>query len=103
MTYTLLVNIYSQAGKEAEVKAILAQAAAIYVKDKGTLAWFVMQDTKDPTSFAIVERYEQESDVETHHANPHYSEVPKLLGPVVDPARPPKISYYNEFEPSSGA
>jgi quinol monooxygenase YgiN len=61
MVFTLVVHLFTQPGKEAQMKSELVKASQAYSKDKGTLAWFVMQDAKEPTKWVIVERYETQS------------------------------------------
>ncbi|KAJ6495461.1 hypothetical protein C8R45DRAFT_1134174 [Mycena sanguinolenta] len=97
MVFTLIVHLWSQPGKEAEIKALLAEASQIYSKDQGTIDWFVMQDAQDPTAWSIVERYEQESDLKTHQANPYYKKFGELGGPLLDPARPIQVLSHNEL------
>ncbi|KAJ9124946.1 hypothetical protein QFC24_002878, partial [Naganishia onofrii] len=55
-----------------KLKDKLVEAAAVYKKDRETLDWYVMQDPKDETKFAIVERYEQESSQQYHLNNPYW-------------------------------
>ncbi|KAJ6464521.1 hypothetical protein C8R45DRAFT_501319 [Mycena sanguinolenta] len=97
MVFILIVHLWTQPGKEAEMKAVLVEASQIYSKDQGTINWFVMQDAKDPTAWSIVERYDQESDVKTHQENPYYKKFRDLVGPLVDSARPMQILSYNEL------
>ncbi|KAK7001598.1 DNA repair protein [Favolaschia claudopus] len=101
--FTIIAHLYTLPGKEAEAKAKLAEASRTYLKDNGTLAWTPMQDAKDPTAWAIVERYEQQSDVKTHQANPFFKAFPKVMGPLLDPKRPMKLAYYHEVETGSRA
>ena len=63
MVYTIVVHLYAKAGEEniSKLSAKLIEASRVYSKDRETISWFVMQDTKDPRAFTIVERYEQES------------------------------------------
>ncbi|KAF8188782.1 hypothetical protein K438DRAFT_1722375 [Mycena galopus ATCC 62051] len=98
MVYTLVVHLYTQPGKEAEMKNLLVESSQIYSKDKGTIAWFVMQDAKDPTAWSIVERYENESDFTTHQANPHFVVFQKIVGPLLDSERPPQILPHYELD-----
>lgn len=59
MVYTIVVHLYTKDDPNAieKVKSKLAEASAVYCKDKETLNWCVMQDHKDPRKFCIVERY----------------------------------------------
>jgi quinol monooxygenase YgiN len=63
MVYTIVVHLYAKDDADAikKLHSKLVEASEVYSKDKETLSWFVMQDHKDPRSFTIVERYEQES------------------------------------------
>lgn len=63
MIYTIVVHLYAKDGEEniSKLSAKLIEASRVYSQDKETISWFVMQDTKDPRAFTIVERYEQES------------------------------------------
>ncbi|KAF8211820.1 hypothetical protein K438DRAFT_1808020 [Mycena galopus ATCC 62051] len=103
MVYTIIAHLYTQPGKEAEMKNVLVEAARIFSKDKGTIAWFVMQDEKDPTAWATVERYENEgvSSTPMPHANPHYAMLQKLVGPWLDSERPMRIHRHNELDASA--
>jgi hypothetical protein len=58
-----VVHLYAKNSTSAidDIKWKLKQASEVYIKDRETLSWFVMQDVKDPRAFAIVERYQQES------------------------------------------
>ncbi|CAF1337485.1 unnamed protein product [Rotaria sp. Silwood1] len=70
----------------------------LMIKDKGTIDWFVSQDVADPTKFAIVERYEQQSDLQTHINNPYY----KLFGAYVKPllSKPLELHSVEELDTS---
>lgn len=72
MVYTIVVHMYAKADAESisKLKAKLVEASQVYSKDKETLSWYVMQDTKDERKFCIVERYLQES-VRYHFIHPH--------------------------------
>lgn len=63
MVYTIVVHLVSKDDPEciAKLSAKLVEASQVYSKDKETLSWFVMQDTKDKRKFCIVERYLKES------------------------------------------
>lgn len=101
MVFTIIVHLTVKEEHVDKVKAKLIEASRVYANDKGTIDWFVSQgknqpssfhratwvtrhletDAADPTKFAIVERYEQQSDVQTHIDNPYY----KLFGAYVKP------------------
>ena len=80
MVYTIVVHLYAKDEPSAveKIKAKLVEAASVYRKSEGTIDWFVMQDTKDPRAFTIVERYESlevsaandegGEDAEQHHS-----------------------------------
>lgn len=86
--YTLVVHLYAKDDQEAikKLSAKLQEASQVYSNDKETLGWFVvtvpystlcrglifssrsvMQDTKDPRAFTIVERYANEGSQKYHH------------------------------------
>ncbi|WVR00231.1 hypothetical protein IAU59_007373 [Kwoniella sp. CBS 9459] len=92
MVFTLVVRLQAKSDKVQAVKDALAEAAAIYVNDKETLNWHVMQDTSDETQFIIVERYERPESVEIHFANPVFGEKvrPNLVKPY-------EVTKLNEF------
>jgi len=79
------------------MKAVLLEASQTYVKDEGTLNWFVMQDTKDPTAWSIVERYEEESSLKPHTENPYFKKFMEDIGPLVDPSKERQILTHNEL------
>lgn len=63
MVYTIVVHLVAKDDAECirKLSAKLVEASQVYSQDKETLSWFVMQDTKEPRKFCIVERYAQES------------------------------------------
>ena len=92
MVFCIIVHLTAKSEHVDKVKAKLIEASRLYVKDKGTIDWYVSQgkrksvlfyhlqkdiifhskiDVNDSTKFAIVERYEQQSDVQTHINNPY--------------------------------
>ncbi|TIA81258.1 hypothetical protein E3P98_02197 [Wallemia ichthyophaga] len=86
MVYTLIVHMRAKPETVEEVKGKLHEASRIYRNDKETIDWHVMQDPKDATKFAVVERYEQES---SHIAFDPYV-VPRL-------AEEMQLSRFEEF------
>ncbi|GHJ84681.1 hypothetical protein NliqN6_1083 [Naganishia liquefaciens] len=95
MVYTIIVHLQSKPDCVQKLKDKLVEAAAVYRKDKETLDWHVMQDPKDDTKFAIVERYEQESSQQYHLNNPYW----KTFDPYVIPllAKPMDLTRWEEM------
>jgi len=114
MVFTIIVHLAAKSEHVEKVKAKLIEASRVYTKDKGTIDWFVSQgkksvlfwclkedltyyskaDAADSSKFAIVERYEQRSDVQTHINNPYY----KLFGAYVKPLlSKPLVCYYLNY------
>ncbi|CAF1166689.1 unnamed protein product [Adineta ricciae] len=83
MVFTIIVHLDVKSEHIDKVKAKLIEANRVYAKDKGTIDWFVSQDVNDPTKFAIVERYEQRSDLQTHINNPYYKEFGRYVKPLL--------------------
>ncbi|KAJ7132318.1 hypothetical protein C8R44DRAFT_612525 [Mycena epipterygia] len=100
MVYTIIVHMYVKEGKEVEEKmrAKLTEASQIYSKDPETINWFVMQDSKDPRAWCIVERFEQESSLKIHVENPYYKTFAPDVGPLLNTPGDMKIQYCNELD-----
>jgi len=97
MVFPAIVHFWTLPGKEAEMKAVLLKASQTYLKDEGTLNWFVMQDTKDPTAWSAVERYENESCLKTHFENPYFKKFTEDVVPLLDSSKERQILTYNEL------
>ncbi|KDE02314.1 hypothetical protein, variant, partial [Microbotryum lychnidis-dioicae p1A1 Lamole] len=96
MVLCILVSIALNSESSAEeVKSRLVEFAQSYRSDQGTLDWHVMQNPKDKTKFAIVERYTDGKAIKTHTANPLYPKFGKWIAPLV--ASPPVITVYTEL------
>ncbi|THW03231.1 hypothetical protein D6D26_03661 [Aureobasidium pullulans] len=85
MVYTLVVHLYAKEDQESINKLIakLQEASQVYTNDKECLGWFVMQDTKDPRAFTIVERYAHESSQKYHLENPYWQTFDKYVIPLL--------------------
>ncbi|KAM0748215.1 hypothetical protein T439DRAFT_328196 [Meredithblackwellia eburnea MCA 4105] len=81
MVITALATIIVKPESADEVKGKLAEFAASYRKDEGTLSWFVNQDPKNPGKFVLVERYENEAALTVHRANPTFKGFFPFLKP----------------------
>ncbi|KAM0787168.1 hypothetical protein ACM66B_006418 [Microbotryomycetes sp. NB124-2] len=77
------------------VASRLVEFSERYKKDQGTLDWFVLQDPKDATKFAIYERYEDKGAIKTHAANPAFKEFGAFFKPLL--AAAPVLSLYEEL------
>ncbi|KAF8211811.1 hypothetical protein K438DRAFT_1807993 [Mycena galopus ATCC 62051] len=97
MVETVIVHFWTAPGKEAEMKAVLLEAAETYLKDPGTLNWFVMQDPKDPSAWSIVERYEDEAAMKVHFENPHFKKFMTDVGPLTEGTQERQILTYTEL------
>ncbi|KAK1947369.1 hypothetical protein P3T76_001379 [Phytophthora citrophthora] len=99
MVYTLVVHIHAKEGKDVEdkIRNKLIEASQTYMKDAEVIGWHVMQDHVDTRKWTIVERYERQSSLEIHVANPYYAEFGAYMGQFVDAQ---EISQYNELDTS---
>ncbi|KAK4047277.1 hypothetical protein OIO90_006238 [Microbotryomycetes sp. JL221] len=88
LAYVVSLEIKNESDAST-VATKLVEFAEQYKKDKGTLAWFVMQDPKDARKFAIYERYEDKG------ANPTFKEFGAFFKPLL--ASAPKLTLYEEL------
>ncbi|KAI5454248.1 hypothetical protein NCC49_004308 [Naganishia albida] len=95
MVYTIIVHLQSKPDCVQKLKDKLVEAAGVYRKDKETLDWHVMQDPKDETKFAIVERYEQESSQQYHLNNPYWKTFDPYVMPLL--AKPMDLTRWEEM------
>ncbi|EOR02911.1 hypothetical protein J056_003473 [Wallemia ichthyophaga EXF-994] len=95
MVYTLIVHMRAKPETVEEVKGKLHEASRIYRNDKETIDWHVMQDPKDATKFAVVERYEQESSQHYHLTNPYWQTFDPYVVPRL--AEEMQLSRFEEF------
>ncbi|CEJ83091.1 Putative Antibiotic biosynthesis monooxygenase [[Torrubiella] hemipterigena] len=100
MVYTIVVHLYAKEGEDniARLHAKLIEASRIYSQDKETISWFVMQDTKDPRAFTIVERYEKESSQEYHLNNPYWKTFDPYVIPLLE--KPMDLRRFEELDTS---
>ncbi|KAJ3283519.1 hypothetical protein HDU79_008987 [Rhizoclosmatium sp. JEL0117] len=97
MVHTVVVHLYAKDDAEAiaKVASKLVEASQIYVKDKGTLDWFVMQDHQDKRAFTIVERYDVEASLDIHRANPFFATFGPYMQPLLE--KPYEVRRFNEL------
>lgn len=94
--YCVVANLRVKPEHAGDMARKLVEAAQTYRKDQGTLAWHVHRSEQDPNLFVIYERYGQKSDLDTHRANPYYSEFGKTIGPWLDGRA--EITFLEELE-----
>ena len=63
--------------------SVKVEADVIFLSRIKEHLFCVATDVTDATKFAIAERYEQESDVETHVNNPYYKEFGAYVKPLL--------------------
>jgi quinol monooxygenase YgiN len=89
LTRSLFVRLEAKPGKENDVAAFLAQGLELANQEKTTPVWFAFRLA--PTTFAIVDAFEDESGRQTHLTGPSakalMSQAPTLLAspPVIEP------------------
>ncbi|KAJ7777952.1 hypothetical protein DFH07DRAFT_796793 [Mycena maculata] len=100
MVYTVVAHLHAKEGADVEqkIRSTLTEASQVYSKDKETLSWLVMQDTKDPRAWCIIERYEQESSLEEHRANPYHKTFAPAIVQLLD--QPFQLYRFNELDTS---
>ncbi|KAI4524382.1 hypothetical protein EV122DRAFT_261689 [Schizophyllum commune] len=99
MVYTIVVHLYAKDEPSAveKIKAKLVEAASVYRKSEGTIDWFVMQDTKDPRAFTIVERYESlEHQKKYHLGDPYWPTFDPYVEPLLE--KPMDIHRLDELD-----
>ena len=100
MVYTITVHLYANSDPSSidRLKAKLIDASRVYIKDKETIDWFVMQSTQDPRSFTIVERYENEGSLKYHHENPYFKAFFPYVNPLLE--KPMDVMTHEELDTS---
>ncbi|TPX58356.1 hypothetical protein PhCBS80983_g03185 [Powellomyces hirtus] len=79
--FTITASIKANPSSVAQVRALLAEASNVYVRDPGTQAWLVHQSADVPTDFLIVEVYDNPAALQTHLANPYYAAFMERIKP----------------------
>lgn len=98
MVFTIVANLQAKQEYIPAIKAKLIDASRVYQEDKGTIDWFVHQSRNDPSSFIIVERFEDEAGVKVHQENPYYKAFGLYMGPIL--AEPVRVQQFNELDTS---
>ncbi|PNH43910.1 hypothetical protein VD0004_g3650 [Verticillium dahliae] len=100
MVYTITVHLYANDHPDSidRIKAKLIEASRVYVNDRETVNWFVMQDVHNPRAFTIVERFEQESSQKYHLENPYWKTFDPYVMPLLQ--RPMDLRRHEELDTS---
>ncbi|KAG7106727.1 hypothetical protein HYQ45_018367 [Verticillium longisporum] len=100
MVYTITVHLYANDHPDSidRINAKLIEASRVYVNDRETVNWFVMQDVHDPRAFTIVERFEQESSQKYHLENPYWKTFDPYVKPLLE--RPMDLRRHEELDTS---
>ncbi|KAH7366784.1 hypothetical protein B0T11DRAFT_47229 [Plectosphaerella cucumerina] len=98
MVYTITVQLHANDHPDsvARLKAKLIEASRVYVNDRETINWFVMQDVHDPRSFTVVERFENEASQKYHLENPYWKTFDPYVVPLLD--RPMDLRRHEELD-----
>ncbi|KAI8711055.1 ABM domain-containing protein [Fusarium sp. LHS14.1] len=93
----VIVHLYAKDSPEAiaSTQKALAEAAAVYTQDEGTLAWLPIQDTADKRAFAVFEKFVSEDALQAHRDHSYRSQ---FLGNLKDALeRPPQQAVYEKL------
>lgn len=63
MSVIIIVHLYTKDSPEMveKVHKTLLEAAQVYRRDEGTVAWLPVQDTADQRAFSIFEKFDSEN------------------------------------------
>ncbi len=68
----LIVDFFTDPAKHEEATALLTQHVEDGRHDAGNLAFFVLQDQREPGRFTSMECWEDEAAIQNHDAQPHH-------------------------------
>lgn len=63
MSVIIIVHLYAKDSPEmvGKVHKTLVEAAKVYGRDKGTVAWLPVQDIADQRAFSVFEKFDSEN------------------------------------------
>jgi quinol monooxygenase YgiN len=79
----VFATVCAQAGKEAEIQAVLSELAAESVKEPGVVHYMVHVDPKNPANFYVFEIYKDQAAADSHMKSPHLAAAFAKAGPLV--------------------
>ena len=88
----VVARIKAKPEKVGEVRELLRGLVEPTRKESGCISYELLQNTKDPTDFTVVEEWESEAALASHAASDHLKAIGPKLQPVVEEA--PDIRTY---------
>ncbi|MFA4835906.1 MAG: putative quinol monooxygenase [Dehalococcoidia bacterium] len=82
-------------GKEQEVETAFKAMMAKVQSEPGTLEYTLHRAEKNPSRFFVYEKYTDRKALEAHMATPHFQELSKKLGALVDGA--PDMEFFEQI------
>ena len=93
MAIGVIASITVQDGKQADFEAVFKDLAAqVRANEPGNKLYQLCKSRKDPTSYVVMELYDDEAALKAHSQTAHYKAAGPKLGPVV--AGPPDVQFY---------
>lgn len=68
---------------DAFKEAIVGHATRCLEREPGCLQFDVVQNTKEPTKFAVYEIYKDQAAIDAHRASPHMAETGKIIPDLI--------------------
>lgn len=96
--FVVAAQYYTQAGKEAEVAAILRMMIPISSAEPGCVLYTVNRSPEDPRKFLLYEQYRDRAGYEEHMATEAFQE--NILGKVVPMLESRVRDFYETIEPA---
>ncbi len=92
---TVVALMRAHAGKENELRQLLATLVAPTRTESGCLNYDLHQSTEDPTRFLFHENWTSKAHLDRHLASPHVTAVLSKLDGLV--AEPPQITLWHKI------
>ena len=93
MAIGVIATIKVQDGKQADFEAVFTDLAAqVRANEPGNRLYQLCKSKADPTTYVVMELYENDEALKAHGQTAHYKAAGPKLGPVV--AGPPDVKFY---------
>jgi len=79
----VFATVCAQAGKEAEIQAVLTELAEATVQEPGAVQYMVHVDPKNAANFYIFEIYKDQAAADSHMKSAHLAAAFAKAGPLV--------------------